>query len=422
MMFTIKKFFIYLCTLILLTTNIYGIEVPAITIVPIADLVGDSLQNISNSSEITNGYKALPVCGHHLNGCLRLHQSIFNEQITIIEEKGDEVRIKITNLFFEQENSLIKYDTFWSLRSNFIPISELKKNNISLDSFPQPIIAQVPPKNYKTLTLIYPWYNKDTKTTYSAGTRFVIARKNNNKKTICVYVFNPHNKKVIHSQIPTSLYYINEELTDNHQKIQDFVSILKKWAHPLNGFIPYVWGGISFVTTCNDTQFTKKTVKAVNNLQTTVYSWPSCDHAPKSGFDCTGLVARAAQIVDIPYYFKNTTTLTKYLKPLAIDQLPEEGDLIWFPGHVLVIADCKQNTIIEARSYGQGFGKVHELPINKAFKGINSIQELALAFHHKKPLERLDSLGMPVQHITQFKIFSLKSVWRNNKANAEYHS
>lgn len=422
-MYKIKKSIIYFCALILSTTGFQSIcEIPAVTIVPVADLVGDSLQSLSNTSDVNTWYNTFPVCGQHMNGCLRLHQLLFNEPVTILEEKGDEVRVKISNLFFEQENNTAKYDTFWSLRAYFMPLDELKKNNISLHKFPPPIIAQNHNTSAKTVTLIYPWHDKETKTTYSAGTRFVLAGKNKSKKTIAVYLFNPTTKKINRSEIPLAFCYINGTCTNQQQKINSFVHILKKWAHPSHGFIPYVWGGLSFITTCNDNQFIKKTINTIGNNTAIVYSWPSCEQLPKSGFDCAGLVARAAQIVDIPYYYKNTTTLAKYLEPIKTDQVPEEGDLIWFPGHVLVIADCKKNTIIEARSYGQGFGKIHELPIDKAFKGINSIKDLAYAFHHKKSLERLDSSQNPVQHIAQFKIFSLKSVWHNNTTNAKHHS
>ena len=77
----------------------------------------------------------------------------------------------------------------------------------------------------------------------------------------------------------------------------------------------------------------------------------------------------------------------------------------------MAVADICRGTVIEARHYSQGYGKVHEIPLNKVFKGINSYQELFGAMQKGTPLERLDSKGNVVQKIVKCKLLSIRSCW-----------
>jgi hypothetical protein len=128
------------------------------------------------------------------------------------------------------------------------------------------------------------------------------------------------------------------------------------------------------------------------------------------GFDCAGLILRAAQCCGIPFFFKNSTTIAHYMRPLQPNETIEEGDILWIYGHVMVVADIRRNTIVEARSHYHGFGKVHEIPLHQEFKGMNTFEDLRKAFFNKQGLERLDASGNVVQKITQFKILKFSSL------------
>ncbi len=78
-----------------------------------------------------------------------------------------------------------------------------------------------------------------------------------------------------------------------------------------------------------------------SGARVSVYERTECTQHPMSGFDCAGIISRAAQMCGIPYYFKNTYTLAHYLKSLSIDTHLQEGDLIWIPGHVMIVSDLK---------------------------------------------------------------------------------
>jgi hypothetical protein len=134
---------------------------------------------------------------------------------------------------------------------------------------------------------------------------------------------------------------------------------------------------------------------------------------PQPGLDCAGLIARAAHLAGIPYFYKNSLTIAKHLAPLNKKETISEGDIIWLPGHVMVVSSLKDNLLVEARHYSHGYGKVHEIPLSHQFKNINSYEQLAAHFFNKKPLQRLDKSGKVVQVLPDFKILKLASVWRN---------
>jgi len=131
--------------------------------------------------------------------------------------------------------------------------------------------------------------------------------------------------------------------------------------------------------------------------------------SPKTGLDCSGMIARAAQICGIPYFYKNTTIIERFLTPLAKGNKPIPGDIIWIPGHVMVVADFINNTLIEVRGYKHGYSKIHEIPLNEEFKGINTYHDLTNAYHNNKAIIRLDSSGNERETITSLKLLQLTS-------------
>lgn len=70
---------ILLCSYFIHILSITAKQQEAITIVPVADLTGQSLQHLVNKSAFTAHY-TLPICGKSGQyACPRIHQLLFNE-------------------------------------------------------------------------------------------------------------------------------------------------------------------------------------------------------------------------------------------------------------------------------------------------------------------------------------------------------
>jgi len=70
---------------------------------------------------------------------------------------------------------------------------------------------------------------------------------------------------------------------------------------------------------------------------------------PYTGFDCSGFIWRILGMINCPKPWRNTKAMNQhYTKIASYDEL-EPGDLLWLPGHILIIEDVGENTIIEAR-------------------------------------------------------------------------
>lgn len=372
----------------------------AVVVVPVVDLVGKPL------SQEKQPYH-LPISGVEKHGSARIHQLIFNEIVTVLEEHDNEVRISIPTVFFERAESARRYTEYWVQKDALIPLNTCKEKNIPLTIFPDPVSfesyeTELPDtkKNSTIITLTFPHYDAVTNYTYSAGTRFVQTNAQH-KKTISVYAYSQKHNRALILSLPKKNCLLQKSRTP-HEKITLFTNLVQQWAQLHQGFIPYVLGGCSFTQSCKDNNFIKKG---------NAYYRPGYPHNPAAGLDCTGLIVRAAQLCGIPYFFKNTTTLAKHLRPLAPNEQPENGDIIWINGHAIIITDITTNMCVEARSYDHGFGKIHRLPIDKLFAGIKNLDELKTAMFTKKAVIRLDSAGKEVQKMPTIKILKLASVW-----------
>lgn len=129
------------------------------------------------------------------------------------------------------------------------------------------------------------------------------------------------------------------------------------------------------------------------------------------------MILRGAQLCGIPYFFKNSTTLAQNLTPLQKNEDLENGDLIWFLGHVIIISDVKNNLVVEARGYEHSYGRVHEASLKTQFNNISTYEDLKKAYLEHIPLERLNLQGIVAKEIPTFKLLKLKSVWPQAKDN-----
>lgn len=403
----IKKFFIsFLCLFAGFTNSFadfshqYGIIV-----VPVADLVGHPLAQNHNKESVEKLYKEIPYSGTSKN-CPRQHQAIFNEFVKILKEKGHEVKIQILSSYYLiDKNPTTPQAEFWTLRKNVVPIKKLYDSRIDITKFPDPLsFRPLPfsPHNRKVISLIEPFYDSTTQETYSAGTRFVVSEDPTNLPYIKVYLFDRKKFRFRSVKIPRNKF-LTTHGKSQEQKIDTFISILKKWSHNQEGFIPYVLGGWSWVDSCKTNNFAKGEQNGLfynrNNKKPAV-----------SGLDCVGIIGRAAQICDIPFFFKNTTTMKLKMDPLKKGESLEKGDVIWYPGHVMVVSDVEKGLIIESRGYSLGYGKLHEKSLSSYFKNVNSFDQFLQNVYSGKSLQLLNSKGKP-ETFVKCQVYKMKSIW-----------
>ncbi len=361
-------------------------------------------------------YRTIPFSGSW-EACKRAHQLLFNEVVTVLEERGAEVKVRISNFYFLKENEPSPVDTYWTLKKNLTFFETLKSGKQSTKKFPLAIDYK---KNKsiefvqeKVITLKKPFYDPVTKELYSVGTRFAAC---NNQELMGrhgqgffeVWILDPVSLKIKTTQVPKSNCVRNYSKKREDQ-INNFVKVLKLWSDQKNGSIPYVLGGWSWTVLCSNDDYE---IKRETDSKYAIHrkKW---DHSSKMGFDCMGMIGRAAQICNIPFYIKNTTTLLKDLKHLQNKEAIELGDVIWYPGHVMVVSSLKNNLVIEARGYERGKGKVQEAPIESLFKEARTLEELRQRYIEKKPITVLSSDGKPWKTFKSFKILKIKSIWRD---------
>ncbi len=380
--------------LFLVSQNNFCYEYEAVVIVPVADAIGELLTKKNSNSS----YFQLPVCTQP--SCPRLHQLLFNERVRVTKRQGNFVCIHIPQLFYTTNTLTKPQNTYWTHKKNILSLAHHSHKQI-IDHLPDPISFATKDMGAQkqTIVLTMPFHSSVVDMTFSAGTRFVLA--NQTDTAYHAYALNIHRKQYDIISIPkTNALHVNAMQTAADQKRQ-FVDILSQWAHVPDGFIPYVWGGCSF-TAPYAGLFEKKCTQ-----NCTQYHYLQTTQKIKGGFDCSGLIARAAQMCNIPYFYKNTTTIAKCLPPKNPASPLTSGDLIWVPGHIMVIANMEKNTIIEARSYDHGYGKVHEIRLGKVFENVKTFADLAAAYQTKKSLQRLDRWGKKRERFSEFSIFSL---------------
>jgi len=378
--------------------------------VPVADFIGQS----SHQPLKTYAELELSSAGEHqFDICPRIGQGLFNERVRVIAELPEQVKVEVSQNYYISTQSKQKNNSFWTLRKNITYLKDLAAQD--RDKIPYPLdFKKSTLSNAKIVTLQEPLPCNLLQCTFSAGARFVSVKNTKRALGVPVYVYNSQTKKFVIITIPTNMC-LSQCHTSNREKINHMITLIRSWCHKSIA-IPYVLGGSSYCSRVKPYSYEKKPV--TNNDGSQGYRFVSKNiPKPIAGFDCAGLICRTAQLCGIPFYYKNSFTMGSLLAPLKPNESLAEGDIIWVPGHVMLVANIKHNLICEARSYEHGYGKLQELPVNKIFMGIHTFDALVTAFHNHQTIYRQDSSGVLRDTYHNWKIVRLESAWNQATCN-----
>jgi hypothetical protein len=386
-----------------LTATLSGYDPrPAVINCPVADLIGEPFKY-----DVIKRYDTIPLYAVGVGACCpRVHQALYNEEIEIVGETECEYCVEIKNAYFVSEEHKNPQTRYWTLKTNCTILNDEIKNYI-----PIPISYKKTKKKQQrpTIVLTQPWNdNANTGNRFSVGTRFIYCPRYSDDEIITIELYDFVKQKSTTAGIHRSACRI--EAPPHNNARAEMLALIRNWIGTACNLIPtkysavpYVWGGCSYV----DRYAGKFTQKYDKRTKCEIYVYPKMKQAVKTGFDCSCLVLRAAQCVGIPYFCKNSYTAFTQLKPINTYQEIEVGDLLCFPGHIMLIASLEHNTLIEARGYPHYYGKLQEIPIAEHFEGIKTIKQLVEQLRAKKPLKRLDKKGTVVATIRDYKILKL---------------
>jgi hypothetical protein len=382
---------------------------------PVADVFFRQLSTVyGNKLPLEVLYYASPLFATTVWGCPRAIQCLFNEVVDVLDVVGGEVCIAAPHIFYTvadraSGHNFLVHNVFWTHANNLLFFD---KDNDLLLSIPEPIDYRVEDSvvNNQIVTLTMPWSDSITGKVYSVGTRFIRKPENDTESFFAICLLDTKPLRVKESFIPRSYAVAYQELSFKARQ-DNFVALLKTWADERNGIVPYVWGGTSITNFVSDDKFEPAYGKFAGKL---IALWSHRESvAPYSGMDCSLMIFRAAQICGIPYFFKNSYTISQYLRPLQKGEMVESGDIIWYDGHVMVVSDSVNNKIIESCGYPFGFGKVQEIELGKRLADMHTFDDLLEEYFGTGCLGSLDREGIVRRIIEHFEIFKLSSVWES---------
>lgn len=364
--------------------------------VPIADLIGAPIESFFKTKDVKRAYTQIPYGDKRGNfSCPRIAQLLLHEPVIILEKKGAEIKIKVPYLNYPSGKTT--HDTYWTLASNITTLTPTLKK--SLPTY----------HKQRTITLRKPIYNPETNQTYCTGTRFIKTDQKQTKEQYSVYLYHPQKKEMVFAHIPAQSCLDTPKTKKDAKRL--VLELCKEWAHQKKGCIPYVFGGSSVSMPVKEQKH--ETIQASFTKKRSIFYERSPKSSPRPGVDCARMFTRALQMAGIPFYATNTKGFKEALRPLKPHEKIEAGDFILWKGHIAMISDVKKSLHIEARSYDDGYGKVHEIPLSEQLKEIKTIDDLKEAYLSKKRLTRLNKDGKKSHFIYDMGIFKLPSSWSN---------
>jgi cell wall-associated NlpC family hydrolase len=373
--------------------------------VPVADLTLYPVEYYSKTLSAEQLFKQLPLSAAQVSSktspCVRAHQALFNEVVKIIKTTHDQVCIEIPHLLYG-----IDPDTqqplciFWTLKKWVTPLPHLQKYDHQLQNIP----PEQRTNNNSVIILTAPFYESQTQTWYSFGTRFVHNAPTDTPEEYGIRLWNYKTNKMVIAQVPKK-YSMQETILDPRQARKHFLTLIHNLLENHKGIIPYVWGGSSFLYPYKKVP---ASLNAVSFERNEINIWTRKEpYYPHSGFDCSELIWRIAHMCNIAYPYKTTIMAEQFLEKLGPDEFPQEGDLIWLEGHIQIISNLVHNELIEASGYDAGFGKVQRAPLSHIFQDIATYQQLVEAYRKQKKIVRLTNSGTPYKEYSRCAILKL---------------
>lgn len=339
----------------------------------------------------------IPYAQQHAYGtlCPRLHQLLQHDVVEIIQQGPHYTQVRVPDFWYQTRIAPERCADFW-IHNNDL----LREKNIALDDWCK-LTGQTGKKQSPApfVTLIAPWYCKQLRTTFATGTKFYCTQAQKKPDNYHVYTLHPKHHTVQTIAIPQHCVYEPTAHTLD-ERFAYYQQLIKAWSTH-NKIIPYVWGGCSMQYTCPDNRY-----HAVQHTDNKVYRRLN-EPVQKTGVDCAGLIMLAARTAGLPYPLKNTTTIVRNGSETKAVEL-EIGDILWVPGHVLLVIDPHKGMLLEASHYTHGIGCVRSVHISKLFTAINSFADLEHAVKKKIPLKRQNRDGNVYQEIKQAKLISMR--------------
>ena len=402
-----KKIIIFF--LFLLPKLIVSKPEKAICIVPVADLLSEKIQP-NKKRTILEAYKNIPASlttkkgasSSNTNEYTRVLQLLYNEKVTILAQKNEQSYIETRYWNLTPLNK--KNNRFWTLTSNLKPINLLNSNGKEIIP---PIEGDLQTKSLLDVYILKDFfYCPETNLTYSAGTRFIKIRGISPFTTL---IYDPKVKNLITCHIPDELlmkehFFMIPPSKSPQYKRNEFLRIVHECAQSSEKVIPYVLGGGSIGERLSKNNFT---IQKNTQQYADLYTLASYPYYPYQGLDSCGLVRYACTMAHMPIYTINSSSIASTLEKLSPEDYPENGDLIYWKGHIAVISNIQKGLLIEARSYDHGYGFVHEIPFNQELEGINTTDDLVIAYRKKTKINRLDKTGKKREVISDLMILKL---------------
>jgi hypothetical protein len=197
-------------------------------------------------------------------------------------------------------------------------------------------------------------------------------------------------------------YQINKE---NEMELRDrFLNILNNWISfdDNKTIIPYVWGGTTLLK-----YTTHDCLKILMKNKIEGFSWKE-SVIPCIGVDCSGLVCLAARIAGFDFYLRNSFAQMKYLKKLDLkkDEI-KKGDILWIPGHVIIL-DPENDCCIESASYSSGYCGVVKNKLRDRFENIEFFDDFVDLKISNEPL-KIKSKNGKISEYNNFEILDIYS-------------
>jgi hypothetical protein len=302
-----------------------------------------------------------------LQSCHRAHQGIFNEPFCVISERKNS--FIITSPTIKNKNN---EETPFEIESQYATVIEPQSK----------LVKAIPIFNpdKKIITLLCPW------NIYSIGTQFVAKKIDPTNNHYSVLIPDFEKTIIIEGQIPYTMTIECLPSTDPKARFLACVKKIYKMTQFANHRIPYVWGGTSFIKNDNNHPF---------YLNDGNWHLDRADNSmPYTGFDCSGLIWRVLKMTGYSQPWRNSLDMAQQYKKVTSYKELQKGDLLWFPGHIVIIANKQKGTIIEARGYSSGHGKVHKIKVDQLLQGITCFQEI---FNHLDTNKALYTVGSEKQ-------------------------